>query len=218
MGDRMNARPSELAKLAKEKSAKGRFFLGSWSAGRGLTESGPNDVVIDALVGTGFRGPLRPANRRVVGAINAARGIRIAVDIPSGVDALSGATSGPVLAATRTVTFGALKPGLLQPPGSELAGAVEIADIGLGELIDEHAHAHLVQAADVASWLPRRAVDAHKWRAAVAVVAGSPGMTGAATLCAHAAKSALAAVAPSTARLDISMVVSLVPLTSTTPM
>ena len=55
----------------------------------------------------------------------------LAVDIPSGVDGLTGAAAGRALAATRTVTFAALKPGLLLGRRSELAGAVEVADIGL---------------------------------------------------------------------------------------
>ena len=139
----------------------------------------PADLVIDAAYGTGFHGVW---NAPEVGDTPV-----LAVDVPSGIDALTGAALGPVLAATRTVTFAALKPGLLLPPGSELAGAVELADIGLADEVEAHAHAHLVQTADVAAWLPVRSADAHKWRAAVRVVAGSSGMTGAAKLAAHAA-------------------------------
>jgi len=136
-------------------------------------------LVIDAAYGTGFRGTWSPPD---VGSTPV-----LAVDIPSGVDALTGDAAGPVLAAERTVTFAALKQGLLVPPGSELAGAVELADIGLAERAATHCHAWLVQANDVAAWLPRRGVDAHKWRTAVRVVAGSPGMTGAASLVSTAA-------------------------------
>jgi NAD(P)H-hydrate epimerase len=139
----------------------------------------PAHLVIDAAYGTGFRGTWSPPE---VGAMPV-----LAVDIPSGVDALTGAATGPVLAAERTVTFAALKPGLLVPPGSELAGAVELADIGLGAGVSAHCHAWLVQGDDVAEWVPDRAPDAHKWRGAVRVVAGSPGMTGAAALVAGAA-------------------------------
>ena len=137
------------------------------------------DLVIDAAYGTGFRGSWNPPE---VGDAQV-----LAVDIPSGVDALTGAAGGSVLAATRTVTFAALKPGLLVPPGSELAGGVEVADIGLGEGVGAHARANLVQSADVADWLPPSDATMHKWRAAVRVVAGSLGMTGAARLTSHAA-------------------------------
>ncbi|MDO8363489.1 MAG: NAD(P)H-hydrate dehydratase [Actinomycetota bacterium] len=139
----------------------------------------PADLVIDAAYGTGFRGSWNPPD---VGEAPV-----LAVDVPSGVDALTGEAFGEVLAATRTVTFAAIKPGLLLPPGSELAGALELVDIGLGEGVAAHAHAHLVQPDDVAGWVPSRRVDAHKWRAAVRVVAGSGGMTGAARLAAEAA-------------------------------
>ena len=80
------------------------------------------DLVIDAAYGTGFRGSWRaPETDAPV----------LAVDIPSGVDGLTGAASERVLRAERTVTFAALKPGLLLPPGGELAGEIEVVDIGL---------------------------------------------------------------------------------------
>jgi len=111
----------------------------------------------------------------------------LAVDIPSGVNALTGEATGDVPAASRTVTFASLKPGLLVPPGSELAGELELVDIGVGDLVAAHAHAHLVHGSDVAQWVPGRQTNAHKWRAAVRIVAGSTGMTGAARLAAAAA-------------------------------
>jgi len=112
----------------------------------------------------------------------------LAVDIPSGVDGLTGAVAGDVLAADATVTFAALKPGLLQGEGPRLAGEVEVADIGLDAgLWTGGARAALIGAASVASWLPPIPHDAHKWRSALWVVAGAPGMGGAAALCAGAA-------------------------------
>ena len=82
------------------------------------------------------------------------------------------------------MTFAALKPGLVLSPGAERSGRVELVDIGLDV---SGATAHLIEASDVRAWLPERAPDAHKWRSAVWVVAGSRGMTGAADLCARAA-------------------------------
>ncbi|HEY6531454.1 MAG TPA: holo-ACP synthase, partial [Acidimicrobiales bacterium] len=135
------------------------------------------DLVIDAAYGTGFRGSFRAPE---VGPDVPV----LAVDIPSGVDGMTGQPSDRVLAADVTVTFAALKPGLLLPPGSRLAGAVEVADIGLDV---SSASVHLVGAGAVADWLPARAAVAHKWQTAVWIVAGSPGMGGAAALCASAA-------------------------------
>lgn len=134
------------------------------------------DLVIDAAYGTGFHGGYE--------APDAGGAPVLAVDIPSGIDGVTGEAAGRVLRADRTVTFAALKPGLLLADGRALAGEVVVADIGLAA----SSRAGLVGASDVAGWLPRRRVDSHKWRAAVLVVAAGPGMTGAAHLVAAAAQ------------------------------
>ena len=82
------------------------------------------DLVVDAVLGTGARpGFVAP---RVAPDIPV-----LAVDLPSGADGLTGAAGEGVLAADRTVTFAALKPGLLLHPAAALAGEVQVADIGL---------------------------------------------------------------------------------------
>ena len=134
------------------------------------------DLVIDAAYGTGFHGTWNPPD---VGETPV-----LAVDVPSGVDALTGDITGDVLAATHTVTFAALKPGLLMPPGSALAGVLELADIGLDI---GWARANLVQGSDIVDWWPERDEYAHKWQSALRVIAGSSTMTGAPRLVAHAA-------------------------------
>jgi ADP-dependent NAD(P)H-hydrate dehydratase / NAD(P)H-hydrate epimerase len=137
----------------------------------------PVDLVIDAAYGTGFRGDYR--------APSVPTGVPVlAVDIPSGVDGDTGAVSGEALRADLTVTFAALKPGLLQGDGPVLAGQVEVADIGLDAT---GAHIWLVEDNDVDRLVPKRRRDAYKWQAAAVVVAGSPGMFGAAALCARSA-------------------------------
>ncbi len=138
------------------------------------------DLVIDAAYGTGFRG--------TYDAPEVEPGTEVlAVDIPSGVSGVTGEAAGRVLAADATVTFAALKPGLLLEPGSSCCGEVVLADIGLDV---SGATAGVVEGDDVAAWIPERPVDAHKWRSAVLLVAGSPGMTGAARLAAAAAQRA----------------------------
>lgn len=135
------------------------------------------DLLIDAAYGTGFRGewdaPIPPPGCLV-----------LAVDIPSGVDGLTGECVGEVLDADVTVTFAALKPGNVFGDGLVCGGDLRVADIGLDT---RAASAHLVGAAAVASWIPEPAHDAHKWQSAMWVVAGSPGMGGAAALCSGAA-------------------------------
>lgn len=135
------------------------------------------DLVIDAALGTGFHGtfdaPLVPDATPV-----------LACDIPSGIDGDTGEARGRPLRAHRTVTFAAHKPGLLQGDGPDLTGAVTVADIGLD---CSRAAIALVEDADVGRWVPGRPRQSHKWRSALFVVAGSPGMTGAAAMCARAA-------------------------------
>jgi NAD(P)H-hydrate epimerase len=138
---------------------------------------GAVDLVIDASYGTGFRGTYRAP------AVPAGVPV-LAVDIPSGVNGDTGEACGEPLRADVTVTFAALKTGLVQGDGPLLAGQVEVADIGLDV---SRASIGVIEDADVEASLPPRPRDAHKWQSAVAVVAGSPGMTGAAGLCARAA-------------------------------
>lgn len=137
------------------------------------------DLVIDAAFGTGFRGEYRAPE-----LADPSTPV-LAVDIPSGIQGLTGESAGRVLSADRTVTFAALKPGLLLHPGASFAGRIDVADIGLDV---SSARGHLVDADDVASWLPARAAEAHKWQSAVCIVAGSPGMAGAAALCSGGAQ------------------------------
>jgi NAD(P)H-hydrate epimerase len=137
------------------------------------------DLVIDAAYGTGFRGTFTPPR------LPAGDPPVLAVDIPSGVSGLTGEAAGDPWPAVATVTFAAWKPGLLLADGPELAGHVAVVDIGLDL---SGARGHRVTAADMAAWLPERPRSTHKWKAAVRIVAGSPGMTGAAHLATRAAQ------------------------------
>ncbi len=92
------------------------------------------DVVVDGILGIGARGGLRGRAREVVERVvsSTPRPIVVAVDLPSGVDPDSGEIpDGPVLRADVTVTFGAVKAGLLLPPASRIAGRIRLVDIGL---------------------------------------------------------------------------------------
>jgi NAD(P)H-hydrate epimerase len=141
------------------------------------------DLVIDAAYGTGFRGEYKAPDPGGVPVV--------AVDIPSGVDGLTGEAGEGAVRADHTVTFAALKPGLLFGAGAERTGQVEVADIGL-DVSD--VRTWLVQRSDVAGWIPERDLEAHKWKSAVYAVAGSPGMMGAAHLTSQAALRAGAGV------------------------
>ena len=138
------------------------------------------DLVIDAAYGTGFRGsydaPAVPPGVPV-----------LSVDIASGVDADTGAAPGAAFLATRTVTFAAYKPGLLQGPGAVCSGEVEVADIGVPVAAS---HAALIEDADVAAGVPPRPRQSHKWSTALGIASGSVGMEGSAILCTRGAMAA----------------------------
>lgn len=138
------------------------------------------DLALDGIVGIGGTGGLREPAATVVRALAAARIPVVAVDIPSGVDADTGAVAGESVAAQVTVCFGVLKPGLLLPPGRLRAGAVTVADIGLRRQ-------DLAPAAQVLSWEDLSEdpppPDTHKYRkGVVGVTAGSAAYPGAAVL------------------------------------
>ncbi len=133
------------------------------------------DLIIDAAFGTGLTRPFVPPELPSVPVL--------AVDIPSGVNGLTGERLGKPLGAVRTITFGAYKPGLLFDAGARLAGSVSVAGLGLD---CSNTQTHLLTDDDLGTW-PRRNADAHKWKAAVRIVSGAAGMSGATALAAKGA-------------------------------
>ncbi len=87
--------------------------------------------VLDALFGIGFTGQVTAEYRELIEAVNVAPACVVAADVPSGVDADTGAIGGVAVRADLTVTFSALKPGLVQYPGADCVGRVVVADVGL---------------------------------------------------------------------------------------
>lgn len=156
--------------------------VGLWAVKDAPARLPEADLYIDSAFGTGLSRPYTPPER---GRPDAAV---LAVDIPSGLHGLTGEVlAGPVWTAHRTVTFAALKPGLLFGEGPAVCGEVSVADIGLP--VDGADAGALYTDADVEA-LPAGTGATHKWHAAALVVAGSPGMGGAAFLaCAAALRS-----------------------------
>ena len=144
------------------------------------------DLIIDGILGIGGRGGLRePAATLAALTASAAQAgtLVLATDLPSGVDADTGVVAGAAIRADVTVTFGAVKPGLLIDPGASHAGTVELIDIGLGPYLTGPPAAAALQAADVAALLPRPNAESDKYRRGVlGVLAGSQRYTGAAVL------------------------------------
>ena len=151
------------------------------------------DVVIDGLLGVGSRGPLRTEQSRMAACVREAKtsstGVRVvAVDVPSGIDADSGEVPGAVVPADVTVTFGAVKAGLLRFPSARFVGRLVPKSIGLPAGSADHYPIHVLDESVAAPLVPLRPLDAHKYRfGRVLVVAGSERFVGAACLGSEAA-------------------------------
>ena len=145
------------------------------------------DLVLDGMVGIGGTGGLRPAAAELSTAAAEGAGITVAVDVPSGVDASTGAVDGVAFTAMHTVTFGAVKVGLVVGEGRNHAGQVHLVDIGLGPYLPA-ATAHQLADADAAVRLvPPSATDDKYSQGVVGIVAGSVTYPGAGVLCTGAA-------------------------------
>jgi hydroxyethylthiazole kinase-like uncharacterized protein yjeF len=149
------------------------------------------DLIVDGLLGIGGRGGLREPFAGLAAEAERARqagATVVAVDLPSGIDADTGAVEGPAVRADVTVTFGAIKPGLLIDPGAGHAGTVELVDIGLGPYLESEPAASAPQRDDVRELLPRPGAESDKYRRGVlGLLAGSDRFTGAALLSAGGA-------------------------------
>lgn len=156
-------------------------------------------VVVDAIFGTGLSSPVKGLYAEVIGFINGLkRPVIIAMDIPSGIDATTGAVLGCAVRADVTATMALNKPGLCQYPGKEYAGRIEIVDIGIPRSMTEDGTIrwNLITDDIVRRSIRPRRPDAHKGAYGhLLVIAGSYGMTGAAYMAATGAMRAGAGLA-----------------------
>jgi NAD(P)H-hydrate epimerase len=149
------------------------------------------DVIVDALLGTGFRGSPRPEAVQVIAAMHDRPRI-VALDIPSGVDASTGVVAGEAVAAEATVCFHGRKLGTAVDPGRTASGRVVVADIGIPARADVRTAAVLVDGLAVPG---KRAGDTKYSAGAVLVLGGARGFTGAPLMAALAALRASAGIA-----------------------
>ncbi len=144
----------------------------------------PCDLWVDALLGTGASGQLRPPTLHAIKAMNSSATKILAVDIPSGLHPDTGGDMGDHIRAHATVTFVSPKRGFFQGHGPGAVGNLTVADIGIPET--QNACPQLLSPADIS--LPSRRDDSHKGSTGrVLVKAGSKMMPGAAVLVVHAA-------------------------------
>ena len=195
--------------LLNRKSGQDELAARYLSAGGELTDSAvdrdheilnaylnQSDVLLDGLLGTGIKLPLKKEAARVLEKINTFLSeidppvFVLAVDCPSGVDCDTGGAAAETIPAGLTLTMAAVKQGLLKLPAFEFVGELGAVDIGLPEDLDSW-HALKTEAADwdrVSALLPERTSASHKGTFGTAfVVAGSASYTGAALLAGRAA-------------------------------
>lgn len=155
-----------------------------------------NLLIIDGLLGSGAVGELRPVYAALVRELNglraaSPRSLTLAVDIPTGLDAGTGARGNDVVLADVTAAIGCVKPGLLADGAEDAVGRVlgiPLPEVGEIPAVDA---ARVTDAGELGPLVPRRAYSCFKNRAGrVAIVAGSVGMAGAAQMCAEAALAA----------------------------
>lgn len=175
----------DAARAAKDYAEAG----GQWDAFDGRLPDG-DAVTVDALLGTGLDRPLSGQFSEAVAAINAAGRPVLAVDVPSGLNADTGAVMGSAVRADVTVTFVGMKCGLLTGRGPELCGTVLYDSLGVpGTVFDDmEAKARRITLEDARTALAPRPRDAHKGISGhVLIVGGGIGMPGAARLAGEAA-------------------------------
>ncbi|MFQ5328815.1 MAG: NAD(P)H-hydrate dehydratase [Thermodesulfobacteriota bacterium] len=174
--DKMGGR-TEMVRTAKE--LRGLLSLLKHSA-----------LIVDAIFGTGLSSSVKGHHGRVIDTINDLSLPVVAVDIPSGLNAATGAILGHAVMADVTATMAFPKIGLVTYPGADYAGVVEVVDIGMPREITDDADIpwNLVDGTMVGGMVRQRERDSHKGSCGhLLVVAGSPGKTGAATMTAMGA-------------------------------
>ena len=148
---------------------------------------GEYTTIVDAIFGVGLARPVEGIYAQILRELNQASAFKVAVDLPSGIDADNGQELGTAFRADLTVTFAFRKRGLCFYPGRMYAGEVVVADIGIYKDSGYPVSVHSVEQNDL-SLLPERVPYGNKGTfGKVLLVAGSPGMCGAAYLSAAAA-------------------------------
>jgi len=179
----------ERSKLSDDAAAA----LAKWIAAGGTIEtsipaSGCWDLVIDGLFGIGLQRALEGRHAELVQAINSLRLPVLSLDVPSGINADTGAVMGYAVRAARTITFIGLKPGLLMLDGPDHCGELHTDTLGLGAESLLPPHGRLLDETILPQALARRPRNFHKGLAGtVAILGGTAGMVGASILAGRAA-------------------------------
>ena len=145
-------------------------------------------LIIDGLLGVGLSRPIEGIAAEWIERINQAHSPVLALDIPSGLNADSGAAMGQCVRATHTITFLAAKPGLYMQDGRDYAGIIRYTGLGIDPSEEAKNEGRLISTADFESALQPRPHNSHKGtNGSAAIIGGAPGMAGAVLLAGRAA-------------------------------
>ena len=179
----------EEAKLSRDASAA----IKAWrDAGGSVLDRIPAgmdwSLAVDGLFGIGLQREVSGRHAELIAALNALRVPKLAVDIPSGLDSDSGRVMGCAVRATHTITFIALKPGLLTLEGPDLCGEIHVASLGLDPAAIKPPQGIVIGEAILGKAFRPRPRNTHKGDyGSVAIIGGAHGMVGAALLAGRAA-------------------------------
>lgn len=181
---------SDDARLNFDRAKKLNMEIRGIESVKQLPDSTGADYIVDAIFGTGFAGAPRGLLREMIEYINTQGVPVVAVDCPSGLNVDTGRHEGAVVDADSTFTLALPKVGLYYSPGRELSGMTEVVPIGIPDDVIESfdMKEDLITPEMVCTRLPVRKPDGHKGDfGKLFIVAGSTGLTGAATMAANAA-------------------------------
>ena len=153
-----------------------------------IPKNGAWDLVIDGLFGIGLQRDISGETAALINTINAFGVPVLALDLPSGLDSDGGRMRGPTIKAAHTVTFIALKPGLLTGDGPDCCGQIHVCDLGIEVEAIKAANGRVTGEGILREALPPRRANSHKGSyGSVGVLGGAAGMMGAALLAGRAA-------------------------------
>lgn len=191
------------------KNFKGKINLKKFNSVADLERLEEYSLIIDALLGSGFTGELKEPYKSIVEKVNFMNNAKLAIDIPTGLDADKGFGTA-IFNAGYTISLGELKKGLFFGQGKVNSGIIKKGGIGIDASYfrDIATEAFLIESSDIPRMLPERKVDAHKYSAGkTLIVAGSGKYPGAAALVSKAAFAAgsgsVILCAPETVKTDI---------------
>jgi ADP-dependent NAD(P)H-hydrate dehydratase / NAD(P)H-hydrate epimerase len=178
---------------AQKLSSDAAAALAQWCAAGGelapeLPPLGNCGLIVDGLFGIGLQRDLAGAYERLVFRINTSGHPVLALDVPSGLEADSGRVLGCAVRASHTITFIALKPGLLTHDGPDQSGTLHVANLGLNVARLSTPPGSAIGAESLHVTVPRRRFNSHKGTyGSVGIIGGASGMVGAALLAGRAA-------------------------------